>query len=521
MSLESPQQTSIPSVELITKHVRGWLEEANLPVGVIDPDGSLFELGIDSLGAAQIIDSVEHATGKRLNPNYVFSLETIAEFAEYLDSLSVAPREETSPCGDGSPDKPLATQPDVVSTDDLGSDIAAPRGSQLAFFDQMNRTVDALKGAGQYFFHPVIERQQGASVVIDGQPMLMLGSYGYLGLLDRQEVKRAAIEATDEFGTGHHGARLLAGTMTIHERLERQVAEFMDSPTAIVFSSGYVANLSTISAVVGPGDVVIGDQWNHASIADGCRMSGAEFVEFPHNDVDSLRERLRNATAPRKLVVVDAVYSMEGDIADLPPIVELCRQYDALLMVDEAHSLGVLGRTGRGVQEHFDLSPHDIDIKMGTLSKTLASSGGFVAAREEIVTYLRHHARGYIFSGAMPAAQTAAASAALGVLQREPQLVEQLRRNVAHYVSGVRSLGFDTGACQSPIVPIMTGANEPTLQMTEACRRRGLLVFPVCYPAVPMDAPRLRTCVSAVHTADQIQFALDVLGEAGRECGVL
>jgi glycine C-acetyltransferase len=246
-------------------------------------------------------------------------------------------------------------------------------------------------------------------------------------------------------------------------------------------------------------------------------MSGADFLEFRHNDMGSLAEQLQKTQGQRTLVVVDAVFSMDGDIIDLPEVVELCKAHGALLMVDEAHSLGVLGSNGRGIQEHFGLDAHDIDVKMGTLSKTLAGCGGFIAGREEIITFLRHHARGYIFSGALPAGQASVAIAALEVLEREAELVGRLWQNVERYLSGLKQLGFDTGDSVTPIVPVMTHTEELALQMTKLCRAQGLLVVPVCHPAVPADAPRLRTCVSAIHSPEDIDFALDVLARAGRQ----
>jgi len=340
-------------------------------------------------------------------------------------------------------------------------------------------------------------------------------------LLGHEHLKKTSIAAIEKFGTGHHGVRLLAGTTTVHRELEARLADFMQAEEAITYSSGYVTNLATISTLVGEGDCVIGDQWNHASIIDGCRMSGAEFLEFKHNDMDSLAEKLAQSGDRRTLVVVDSVFSMDGDIIDLPSVIALCRRHNALLMVDEAHSLGVLGKTGRGVQEHFNLDAGDIDIKMGTLSKTLAGCGGFVAAKKDIITYLRHHARGYIFSGALPSGQASVAIAALDVIENEPELVEKLRVNQEHYLSGLKKLGFDTAKSCTPIVPIMTRTTDIVLEMTRLCRNDGLLVIPVAYPAVPMDAPRLRTCVSAIHSIEDLDFALDVLAKAGRQTGLL
>ena len=235
----------------------------------------------------------------------------------------------------------------------------------------------------------------------------------------------------------------------------------------------------------------------------------------------SLRDKLAQTDGRRTVVVVDAVFSMDGDIINLPDVIDLCRRYRALLMVDEAHSIGVLGRSGRGIQEHFNLPDDAIDVKMGTLSKTLASCGGFVAARTELITFLKHHARGYIFSGAVPAAPTAAAIAALEVIEREPNLVSTLWSNRDYYLDGLRRLGFDTGVTETAIVPIMTRNEALTLEMTKRCRADGLFVVPVAFPAVPLNAPRLRTCVSALHTREDLDFALQVLARAGRQVGLI
>ncbi len=500
--------------QLVHDTIVRWLrDEAALSVDQIDYNAPLFELGIDSLGAANIGCQLEQHTGKTLNPEVLYELETINELAEHLDSLSVTQRPQVE-----SRDPAPAME---AACDGSGPPAPAASSGLLDRYARLNRRVKRLKQQGRYFFAPEITAHDGAWVVVDGKRMLMLGSYEYLGMLGHPHLKQAAIDTIQAFGTGHHGTPLLTGTTSVHCQLERKLAQFMQAEDAIVYSSGYVTNLATISSLVGPGDVVIGDQWNHASIMDGCRMSGAEFREFQHNDLDSLAELLAEAGPGRTLVVVDAVFSMDGDIIDLPGVVDLCQKYGALLMVDEAHSLGVLGATGRGVQEHFQLDAGDIDIKMGTLSKTFAGSGGFVAGKEELTTYLRHHARGYIFSGALPAGVASVAIAALEVLEREPALVQRLQANAAHYLQGLQQLGFDTAKSVTPIVPVMTRNDEITLEMTRLCREGGLLVIPVCYPAVPMDAPRLRTCVSAIQTPDEIDFALGVLADAGRRTGLI
>ena len=501
--------------QLIHDKIVKWLcVEAHLPVDRIDFDASLLELGVDSLGAATIACELEQETNKRINPDFVAQLETINDLAEYVDSLrphGAEPVESTAVARCGAcVTEPVATDPEQPEG-----------GGLIQHYGLMNRRVRTLKEAGLYFFEPEISQHDGAWVVADGQRMLMLGSYEYLGLLGHPHLKQTAIATIEEYGTGHHGVRLLAGTTSVHRKLEQRLAEFMRAEDAVVFSSGYVTNLAVISTLVGRGDFVVGDQWNHASIADGCHMSGADFLEFRHNDMDSLAETLERTDGSRTLVVVDAVFSMDGDIIDMPRVVALCRQHGALLMVDEAHSLGVLGKTGHGIQEHFDLAPDDIDVKMGTLSKTLAGCGGFVAADEEITTFLRHHARGYIFSGALPAGQASVAIAALDVIEQEPELVSRLWRNVNHYLTGLKKLGFDTANSITPIVPVMTRTDGITLEMTRICREQGVLAIPVCYPAVPADAPRLRTCVAAVHTPEDINIALDVLARAGRETGLI
>jgi glycine C-acetyltransferase len=513
------QSTNIPTSctteQIIHEKVVQWLrKEASIQVEEIDYDALLFELGIDSLGAATIAAELEQELNKRLNPEVVYELETIRELAEYLDSLAPIPASDNTATATATISEPSSAPMDATP-------LTTEPGALIKHYAKLNRRVNALKDSGLYFFEPEISAHDGCWVVADGKRMLMLGSYEYLGLLSHPHLKQAAIESIERFGTGHHGARLLCGTTTVHTELEAKLASFMHAEDAIVFSSGFVTNLAVISTLVGRGDCIIGDQWNHASIADGCHASGADFLEFQHNDMDSLAERLQQTQGRRTLVVVDAVFSMDGDIIDIPAVIDLCKKHNALLMVDEAHSLGVLGRTGRGIQEHFGLNHDDIDIKMGTLSKTLAGCGGFVAACREVTTYLRHHARGYIFSGALPADKASVAIAALEVIEREPERVEQLRKNVQRYHSGLKALGFDTAYSSTPIIPIMTHRDDLTLEMTRLCREGGLLVIPVCYPAVPANAPRLRTCVSAIHSDEDIDFALNVLADTGRKTGLI
>lgn len=394
--------------------------------------------------------------------------------------------------------------------------------------DPINRRIGEITGrveeaqaAGLYFYLQPIEALDGARVTVGGREMLMFASYCYLGLLGHPRIDAAAQAAIARFGSGTHGVRILAGTLTLHEELEATIAAFKETAAAIVYSSGYVTNLTTISALMGRNDVVICDKWNHASIVDGCLLSQAKFVRFRHNDMAHLERCLAKLPADvGKLLVVDAVFSMDGDIINLPAVVHLCRQYGARLMVDEAHSLGVLGATGRGIEEHFGLEGA-VDIKMGTLSKTIPSVGGYIAADQDTVTYLKHTARGFVFSAALPPAAVAAAQAAFEVMQAEPERVARLQRNVELFIGGLRARGFNTGNSETPIVPVICGEDQRALLMARLLHNEGIFVLPVLPPAVPAGTSRLRANVTAAHSEADIAYALDCFQRAGEAVGLI
>jgi len=386
--------------------------------------------------------------------------------------------------------------------------------------NEINRQVEETRQAGLYFYLQPIEELDGAWVTVGGRRMLMFASYSYLGLLGHPRIEAAAQEALARYGTGTHGVRILAGTLPLHDELEQAIARFKRAEAAIVFSSGYVTNLATVSSLVGRNDIVICDKLNHASIVDGCLLSRARFVRFRHNDMADLERRLKQAGDAARLVVVDAVFSMDGDIINLPEVSRLCREYGAMLMVDEAHSLGVLGETGRGIEEYFGLEDA-VDVKMGTLSKTIPSVGGYVAGRRELITYLKHVARAFVFSAALPPAQVAAAKASFEVMEEEQERVQRLRRNVELFLGGLRERGFDTLNSQTPIVPIICGEDERAFQMTRLCQEEDIFVLPVVSPAVPVGTARLRANVTAAHTEEEIAHALDVFERAGKAVGVI
>jgi glycine C-acetyltransferase len=386
----------------------------------------------------------------------------------------------------------------------------------------MNDRLDMLKANDLYFYNqPVEEMLPGAKVRVRGREMGMYASYSYLGLVGHPRINEAAKKAVDKFGTGTNGVRTLAGTLTIHTELEETIANFKHTESAITYTSGYATNLSVISTMMGRGDYVFSDKINHASIVDGCLMSGAEFRRFRHNDMAHLEGLLKNSPSDvARLIIADSVFSMDGDIIDLPKVIELCKKYNAWLMIDEAHSVGVLGKTGRGIEEYFGIDG-GIDIKMGTLSKTIPSVGGYVAAKQEIINYLRHASRAYIFSAALPPAQAAAANEAFKVILDEPERIEKLNLNTKQFIGGLKAMGFDTMLTETAIVPVLCDTDEMAFAMTRESQHNDVFVLPVVSPAVPEGLARLRATVTAAHDPSEIERAMDVIGEAGKKLGLI
>jgi 8-amino-7-oxononanoate synthase len=353
-------------------------------------------------------------------------------------------------------------------------------------------------------------------------PMLMLGGYSYLGLNGDPRINEAAKDAIGRYGTGTQGVRLLAGTLDIHKKLDERIARFKSTETAVTFSSGFAANVSVIAAVAGRGDVIICDKLDHASIVDGCRVSQADIVRFRHNDMDHLETCLRKHQNRRfKLVVVDAVFSMDGDIINLPAVSQLCRHYGALLMVDEAHSIGVLGKTGHGIEEHFGLPPDSVDLKMGTFSKAIPSNGGYVATRAGLAEAIRTRSRGFVYSAALAPASAAAAIAALHIIETEPEHVARLHANTAHFRGLLRDAGLNFLNSPTAIFPIICGADWPALKLARHCQLRGIYVQAVLSPVVPRGAARLRACTAANHRMDDLERAVSVMREGAESLGLL
>lgn len=378
----------------------------------------------------------------------------------------------------------------------------------------------AARESGLYPYFVPLDGTEGTEVTVGGRSVIMIGSNNYLGLTTHPNVREAAKRAIDEYGTSVTGSRYLNGTLRLHRELEERLAAFVRKEAALVFSTGMQANLGAMSALVGPEDYVVLDKENHASVVDGVRLGLGTMKRFRHNDMKHLDRVLAGIPDEAgKLVVVDGVFSMSGDIAPLHEIVALCEKYGARLYVDDAHSLGVLGG-GRGTAIHFDLNDK-VDLIMGTFSKSFASIGGFVAGDADVIDYIQHHARSLIFSASLPAPNVMAVMAALEIMENEPEYVERLWENGNYMLKSLQELGFNVGSTQTPIVPIIIGYDEPTFLTWKLLFERGLYTNPVVTPAVPPGQSLLRTSYMATHTREQLDRALDILATTGRQLGLI
>jgi len=375
---------------------------------------------------------------------------------------------------------------------------------------------DLAREMGLYPYFLPLQDTEGTEVVVDGRKILMIGSNNYLGLTTDPRVREAAIEAVKRYGTSCTGSRFLNGTLALHQEAEARLAHYVGMEAALVFSTGYQVNLGTISALIERGDVVVLDKDDHASIVDGAMLSLGEVRRFAHNDMDHLDRVLGKIDDDTGvLVVVDGVYSMGGDLAPLPEIIPIVKKHGARLMVDDAHSIGVMG-AGRGTPAHFDVT-EDVDLIMGTFSKSFASLGGFIAGEAEVMDFVQHRARSFIFSASMPAANVAAVLAALEIMENEPERIERLWEVTERMRTGLEEMGFEMGPSTTPIIPIMVGEMNKTLMAWKMCFEAGLYTNAVIPPGVPPDQCLLRTSYMATHTDEQIDRALNILGEVGRE----
>jgi len=378
---------------------------------------------------------------------------------------------------------------------------------------------DAIERGVYPYFIPMAENE-GTEVVFHGKRLIMCGSNNYLGLTTHPRVRQAAIDAITRFGTSCTGSRFLNGTLELHEQLEHELAEWVGKPSALVFSTGMQVNLGTVSALVSRGDYVILDKDDHASIVDGARLGYGKIERYIHNDLDHLEKVLQSLPKEcGKLIIVDGLFSMEGDLAPLPELVKIAKKYEARLMVDDAHSMGVLGG-GHGTSAHFGVTDQ-VDLIMSTFSKSFASIGGFVAGDEDVIHYVKHHARSLIFSASIPAANAAAAIAALHIMKEEPERIQRVNLNAEKMRKGFRDLGFNIGQTMTPIIPIFVGDNELLLLSWKLLFESGVFVNPVLAPAVPAGRQLLRTSYMATHTDVQLDHVLEIFAIVGKKVGLI
>ncbi|RKY97814.1 MAG: 8-amino-7-oxononanoate synthase [Candidatus Hydrothermota bacterium] len=388
--------------------------------------------------------------------------------------------------------------------------------------DFIDKDLEQLKKEGLYIIIRTIESPQGAWIVVDGKKVLNMCSNNYLGFANHPKLKEKAKEAIDKFGVGPAAVRTIAGTMSLHTELEKKLAEFKGAEATISFQSGFNANLATIPALVGKEDVIFSDELNHASIIDGCRLSKATIVRYKHNDPEDLEKKLEEYKdfPGKKLIVTDGVFSMDGDIAPLDKIVEVAEKYDAMTMVDDAHGEGVLGRGGRGIVDHFNLHGK-VDIEVGTLSKAFGVVGGYVAASKKVVEYLRQKARPFLFSSAVTPGDVAACIAAVDILTESDELVNRLWDNANYFKTEMKNLGFDLGISQTPITPVMLGDAKLAQEFSKNLFKEGIFAQAIGYPTVPKGKARIRVMISATHSKDDLDFALEKFEKIGKELGVI
>lgn len=388
--------------------------------------------------------------------------------------------------------------------------------------DWIQQEIDSLKSQGLYNTIRTIGSPQGAWLTVDGKKVLNFCSNNYLGLANHPALTAAAKRATDEMGVGPAAVRSIAGTMTLHVELEKRLAKFKGVEAAITFQSGFTANLATIPALVGKEDVIFSDRLNHASIIDGCRLSGAKIIAYEHNDVKSLEEQIQAnlKNYRRALIITDGVFSMDGDIAPLPDIYEVAKKYDILLMVDDAHGEGVLGKGGRGIVDHFGLHGK-VDVEVGTMSKAFGVVGGMVAGKSVIIEWLRQRGRPFLFSSAVTVPDAAACLAAVDLLEDSTQLVDKLWDNAKYFKSEMKRLGFNTGVSETPITPIMLGEAPLAQQFSRELFEAGVFAMAIGYPTVPQGKARIRVMISASHSKDDLDQGLEAFKSVGEKLGVI
>jgi len=392
----------------------------------------------------------------------------------------------------------------------------------MSKLDWLTQEIDGLKEQGLYNHIRTIGSPQGAWLTVDGKNVLNFCSNNYLGLANHPKLVEAAQEATKKYGVGPAAVRSIAGTMDLHVQLEQRLAKFKGAEDVITFQSGFTANLGTIPALVGKEDVIFSDRLNHASIIDGCRLSGAKIIAYEHNDAGALEDAIKEHASKyrRALIVTDGVFSMDGDVAPLPDLYEVAQKYDILFMVDDAHGEGVLGKGGRGIVDHFNLHGK-IDVEVGTMSKAFGVVGGMVAGKKEIIEWLKQRGRPFLFSSAVTAPDAAACLAAVDLLEESTELVDKLWSNAKYFKEEMQKLGFDTGKSETPITPVMLGEAPLAQQFSRELYEEGVFGMAIGFPTVPQGKARIRVMISAAHDNDDLGKGLEAFAKVGRKLGVI
>jgi glycine C-acetyltransferase len=405
-----------------------------------------------------------------------------------------------------------------VTAEPARDSLATRRPDPLAF---LAADIEALTAQGLHRRLRELEGEQKATATVDHRSVVNLSSNNYLGLTTHPKLRERAIEAIQKYGVGTGSVRTIAGTMDIHMELERRLAEFKQTEAVVVFQSGFTANAGTVSSILTSDDVVVSDELNHASIIDGCRLSRATIKVFPHKDVEAARRILASLpAAQRKLLITDGVFSMDGDLGPLPALCDLADEFGCIMRVDDAHASGVFGRNGRGTVDHFGMHGR-VDVQVGTLSKAVGVLGGYVAGTAALIDFLHHRARPFLFSTSHPPAVAAACIAAIDVLLQEPQLIERLWENTRLFKAGLQQLGFNTGMSASPITPVIVGDGPLAMRLSDRLFEEGVFAQGIGFPTVPRGKARVRTIVTAAHTPEELDFALQRFEKVGRELGII
>ena len=516
-------QSNILSTSSKAESIQGWLIDKLAEVLEIEPNqidvGQDFEeYGLESAEAINLSGDLEDYLGCRLPPTLLWDYQNIEALASYLANGNLS-QIKTNP---SSLDLSAGTVVNSSQSNfDDPSQVEIPlENYKFAEFPEYKKLlaqqeqVNSL-GNGNPFFIPQ-ETVVNDRTTINGRELINFATYNYIGMCGDPQVSQAANEATDRYGTSACASRLISGEKPLHRELERELADFIGVEDCIVMVGGHATNVTTIGHLFGKGDLVIYDTLSHNSILQGCFLSGASLISFPHNDIDALEKILRDRRHryQRVLIVIEGVYSTDGDVADLPPIIALKQKYKTLLMVDEAHSIGAIGKTGRGISEYYDIDPNEIDLWMGTLSKSFASCGGYIAGSAALVEYLKYTAPGFVFSVGMSPPNAAATLAAVRVLKAEPERATTLQARAKLFLDLAKEHGLDTGMSQdSPVIPIIVGDSLKSIQLSQNLFKRGINVPFMIYPSVPQNGARLRFFITCNHTEEQIRLTIKTLAE--------